>query len=107
MSDRISFIACLMAFVGLYFCCQSGAKQSADENGRIKALVDQGNFSEAEKLLHAQVSDPAAPVTSEPAIQLEVLRRTRYDYALANKDVLAEIKKSIPDATQADVDRWR
>src|SRR6185436_2681543 len=47
------------------------------------------------------------PVTTEPAIQLEVLRRTRYDYALTGKDVVEELKKVVPDATQADVDRWR
>jgi hypothetical protein len=57
--------------------------------------------------LKSQISDASQPVTTEPAIQLEVLRRTRYDYALTDKDVLAEIKKNVPDATQADVDRWR
>ncbi len=98
---------CGMAFASLYFCCQSDAKQSANDNAQLKALIDEGKFSEAEKLLQAQIADPSAPVTSEAAIQLEVLRRTRYDYALSDRDLLAEIKKSIPDAKQADIDRWR
>jgi hypothetical protein len=85
----------------------SDAKQSTEQDAKIKALVEQGDFTAAEKLLKSQISDTSQPVTTEPAIQLEVLRRTRYDYALTDKDVLAEIKKEIPDATQADVDRWR
>jgi hypothetical protein len=88
--------------------CQLAAKDPAsDQDAKIKALIAQGNFAEAERLLRAEISDPKAPITSEPAIQLEVLRRTRHDFPLTNEQVLAEIKKSVPDATQADVDRWR
>ena len=87
---------------------QAGAKQpAADQNSKVKELIANGNYAEAEKLLHAQISDPSAPVTSEPAIQLEILRRTRQDFALSNDQVLADIKKSIPDVTQRDIDRWR
>jgi transglutaminase-like putative cysteine protease len=46
-------------------------------------------------------------VTSEAAIQLEILRRTRQDFRLTDELVLAELKKSIPDVTQKDLDRWR
>src|SRR5262249_55323198 len=55
----------------------------------------------------AQVDDKQAPITSEPAIQLEVLRRTRRDFPNTNDEVLAEIKKSAPDVTQKDIDQWR
>jgi Transglutaminase-like superfamily len=93
--------------VCLLICCVGGAKQATEEDVKIQKLIDGGDFAAAEKLLQQEVADPKAPITSEPAIQLEVLRRTRYDYALTDKDVLTEIKQSIPDATQADVDAWR
>ena len=85
----------------------SDAKQSAGQEAEVKALVDKGDFTAAEKILKSQIADASQPVTTEPAIQLEVLRRTRADYALTDKDLLKEIKKSIPDAKQSDVDRWR
>ena len=47
------------------------------------------------------------PTTSEAAIQLEVLRRTRQDFRYTDKQLLNQLKLSIPDVTQKDVDRWR
>jgi hypothetical protein len=86
---------------------QLGAKDGDSQGTHIQQLVAKGSFSDAEKLLKAQIADPSAPITDEPAIQLEVLRRIRRDFALTNEQVLAEIKKSVPDATQKDVDHWR
>src|SRR2546429_2931795 len=107
MHNRIAITTRNVLLLGLFLCSMSGAKQSTDHEAKIKTLIDRGYFAEAEKLLKSQISDASQPVTTEPAIQLEILRRTRYDYALSDKDVLKEIKKNIPDATQADVDRWR
>src|SRR5262245_1781355 len=107
MTLRIVFFACGMALSGLYFCGPIEAKQTGDEKAQIGKLIDKGDFKAAEKLLRAEISDPSAPITSGPAIQLEVLRRTRYDYALTDKDVLAEVRKNIPEATEADVEQWR
>src|SRR4051812_10746983 len=107
MHNRFSVAIINILLLGSILCAMSDAKQSTEQVAKIKALVDKGDFTAAEKLLKSQISDASQPVTTEPAIQLEVLRRTRYDYALTDKDVLAEIKKEIPDATQADVDRWR
>src|SRR5262245_61426312 len=107
MHDRLWVRLVPMFAVCLLVCCASGAKQVAEQDVKIKKLIDVGDFAEAEKLLRQEIADPKAPITSDPAIQLEVLRRTRYDYALTDKDVLMEVKQSIPDATQADVDAWR
>ena len=107
MHNRILIGTFSVLLFGLVVCKMTGARQSTAQDSHIKTLVDQGNFAQAEELLKSQISDSSLPVTTEPAIQLEVLRRTRYDYALTKADVLAEIKKSIPDATQADVERWR
>ncbi len=74
---------------------------------RVTSLIESGSFAEAERLLAAQIPDPEAPVTSEAAIQLEVLRRTRHDFSLTAADVLAQIQAEIPDATATDVLAWR
>ncbi len=107
MYIRSRLMTCLILLLGLVPCQPSSAKQATHQDARIQSLIDRGDFAEAEKLLREQIVDQSQPVTTAPAIQLEVLRRTRYDFALTDKDVLAEIKQSIPDVTQADVDRWR
>lgn len=94
--------------LGVFVMSQAGAKDTATENGsKINQLIANGNFADAEKLLKAQITDPNAPITDGPAVQLEVLRRTRHDFPHSNADVLTEIKKTVPDATQKDVDGWR
>lgn len=80
---------------------------SAEVDPKISVLIDEGKFADAEKLLRQQIVDPSAPITSEAAIQLEVLRRTRQDFPLSDKDVVSQLKESIPDVTQQDLDRWR
>lgn len=66
-----------------------------------------GRLAEAERLLRPLVPDPNAPVTSEPAELLEVIRRTRREFSLSPADMLAKLKRSIPDATLGDLERWR
>jgi transglutaminase-like putative cysteine protease len=107
MINRVRLALAVVSASALCVFLFSGAKQAEDAEAKLKTLIDRGDFSEAEKILRTQVSDASAPITTEPAIQLEVLRRTRYDFALTDKDVLAELKQNIPDATQADVDHWR
>jgi transglutaminase-like putative cysteine protease len=79
----------------------------AEADPTIRRLMDDGRFAEAEKILQRQIDDPTAPITSEAAIQLEILRRTRQDFPLTDKGILSELQKSIPDVTQADIDHWR
>src|SRR3954462_3335307 len=107
MMNRAGLPLILVSASALCVFLFSGANHAQDADAKLKELTDRGHFSEAEKILRAQIPDASAPVTTEAAIELEVLRRTRYDFALTDKDVLAELKQSIPDATQADVDRWR
>ena len=78
----------------------------AEIDPKINQLIADGSYTDAEKLLQSQISDPSAPVTSEAAVQLEILRRTRQDFSLTADDALKEIKEYIPDATLADVERW-
>ena len=87
-------------------CARYPSSVIADEP-RLAELIEQGAFAEAEAMLRAEIPDLDAPVTSDAAIQLEILRRTRYDFALTGDEVLEQIQKSIADVTAADVDRWR
>lgn len=102
---------CFVAFtlaLGALIATELRAKESpAAKAMKVDALIAAGKFAEAEELLTAQVKDPKAPVTEGPAIQLEVLRRTRHDFPFSSAEVLAEIQKTVPDATAADVDKWR
>jgi transglutaminase-like putative cysteine protease len=70
---------------------------------RARELVQSGKFKEAEALLGANAS-PAA--TGDRADMLDLIHRIRYEYSLTHDELLNRLKKSIPDATAADVDRW-
>src|SRR4051794_40434461 len=107
MSIRALRFAFSISILGVFVMCQLGAKNSMEDD-KIADLIADGKYTEAEKLLQSRIADPNVPITTEPAaIQLEVLRRTRQDFALTNDQVLAEIKKTVPDATRQDVDLWR
>jgi hypothetical protein len=69
-------------------------------------LVKSGKSQKAETLLRAadNRADPEALRAREEA--LEIIRRTRYEYSLTAPELLAKIKKDIPDATARDVERW-
>lgn len=79
----------------------------ADDNENVQVFVDQGAFSEAENLLKKSVTNLNAPVTEGAAIQLEILRRIRYDFSLDEDAVLTELRENIPDVTLEDLHRWR
>jgi len=65
-------------------------------------LVDEGKFSDAEKLLHdGGATHPAA------AEMLDVIGRVRVAYSLGADALLARLRESIPDVTAADLERWR
>jgi len=69
-------------------------------------LVRTGKFHKAEALLRAadkQVDPEALRARTEA---LEIIRRTRYEYSLTAPELLAKIKREIPDATARDVERW-
>lgn len=80
---------------------------SAEINPDINRLIELGEYREAERQLRQQISNPQEPITSDAAIQLEVLRRTRLDFPLSGDEVLAGLRQEIPDATESDITRWR
>lgn len=72
-----------------------------------RKAMDEGRFAEAEKMLRATVEDAQKPVTDPLHTQLEILRRTRYDYSQTEAQLLDKLRESIPDVTTADLERWR
>lgn len=89
------------------FCPLTGAQTAPDVLGQAQAAVAEGRFRDAEELLRAHIPDPDAPVADPYAVALEIIRRTRLDYPLTADQMLARLRESIPDATPADVERWR
>ncbi|HEX8523882.1 MAG TPA: transglutaminase domain-containing protein [Tepidisphaeraceae bacterium] len=68
-------------------------------------LLAEGKLKEAEDLLN-QASDGEADATKGRDEAKEIIRRTRIEYSQDPDQLLAKIKKSIPDITGADLDRW-
>src|SRR5688572_2592556 len=69
---------------------------------QARELAASGRFAEAESRLRSAAADNA-----EHAEMLELLRRIRQDYGLSEAGMIAKLRKSIPDVTAADLERWR
>ncbi|MGB7158180.1 MAG: transglutaminase domain-containing protein [Tepidisphaeraceae bacterium] len=71
------------------------------------ALLNDGKFAEAQTLLASDDGHADASVAQAREEMKEIIRRTRRDYSVSAGDVLKKIQKSIPDASFADIERWR
>src|SRR5688572_1212337 len=71
------------------------------------ALLEQGKFTEALTLLATDDVHADKEVTTAREEMKEIIRRTRRDYSLSGQKLVEKLKKSIPDVTEADVERWR
>jgi len=70
------------------------------------ALVKSGKFLKAEALLNAPDAQADFDARRARTEALDIIQRTRYEYSLAPAELLAKVKKEIPDATARDVERW-
>ncbi|MBK9118326.1 MAG: serine hydrolase [Phycisphaerales bacterium] len=86
---------------------QPGTPEEPTVLEQAQTLIDAGRFRDAENLLRPLLRNPEEPVVDDIAVALEVLRRIRLDYALAPEALLERIRRSVPDATAADIERWR
>ena len=69
-------------------------------------LVRAGKFKQAETLLAAG-DNQADPDSLRARGELaDIIRRTRFEYSLDASGLLAKIRKVIPEATPAEVERW-
>lgn len=98
----------MLAAVLCVACLADVTRASADAVlGKARAAVQAGRFADAEALIAPHIANPDEPVTDSFAILREQMRRIRRDYRLTPEAMLALLKRSIPDATMADVERWR
>src|SRR5437016_11164761 len=67
---------------------------------RAVALMNKGKFNDAESLLASNGR------TFDREETKEIIRRMRQEYSLDAAQVLAKLKKDIPDVIAADLDRW-
>jgi CubicO group peptidase (beta-lactamase class C family) len=72
-----------------------------------KQLVAQGSLSEAEAILRQHGATLEEPVCHPYSELLETIRRIRFDFPLDVAAMVSRLKVSIPDVTEADVERWR
>ena len=69
-------------------------------------LLDSGKFKQAELLLAPSATHPSPQALQDRAETLEIIRRIRIEYSLDAATLLAKVRKSIPDATAKEVNRW-
>ncbi len=72
---------------------------------RAQSLIEAGRFKEATALLEPHV-DREAPISTEPARLIEIMRRIRLDHPHNAAQVLARLETRLHDVTAADVERW-
>lgn len=101
------FACCAFAIASWLVVVLTSLQASAADLSSVQPLIDAGEFLQAEKMLRESIADLDAPVMSDAAVQLEILRRTRHDFSLDEQTVLQQVRRSIPDATVADLHRWR
>ncbi len=70
------------------------------------ALVKSGKFKQAESLLNTADARADAEALRARQEALEIIRRTRIEYSLDPAGLLAKIRRSVPDATARDAERW-
>ncbi len=73
---------------------------------QARRLMDQGRFRDAEKALQAKVDKGHSSEVEARAELLEIIRRTRLEYALSPDALLRKIQTDIPDASARDLDQW-
>ena len=73
---------------------------------KARALMTSGKFKQAETLLGEQDAKASAEARRARSELADILHRTRFEYSLEAAELLTKIKKSIPDATADDVERW-
>ena len=108
--ERLSGRWLLWAILSLVGLAAASAPASLDTPRVLadaEAAVAAGRFREAERLLRSRLADPQAPVVDEVAVALETIRRIRLDFDQTPEQMLAKLRRSIPDVTADDVERWR
>jgi transglutaminase-like putative cysteine protease len=98
----VYFAAALVALA----ISQPGLAETPAQLKAAKELIAKGEYREAEKLLKPAV-DPAQPVVSKAAVTLEILDRTRADFPHDEAEITKQLRESIPDVKETEIESWR
>ncbi len=91
----------------LWIATSAGAWVAGAQADDIQSAIEAGDFRHAEERLRAKLSGPDGKPDREAEVALEILRRIRLDFSLSANELLAKLRKSIPDVTPDDIDKWR
>ncbi len=69
-------------------------------------LVRSGNFASAEELLSQKNLDADVDARRARLELVDILHRIRFEYSLDSAGLLAKVKRSVPDASAEEVERW-
>lgn len=81
----------------------SAAPDVLSDAARLEA---EGRFREAEAALRGALSTAAEAERPGIAFEIDRLRRIRLDYDLTPEGLWRQLKRSLPDVTQAEFERW-
>lgn len=96
----LSSLASEPTAASLAFTCNEPVVMKARE------LMKVGKFKKAEALLATEDQNARDKHLRARSELLDIIRRTRREYSLDADGLLAKVKKSVPDATAKEVQRW-
>lgn len=73
----------------------------------IQSLIDAGEFTQAREQLATAAEGAGPPAREALLFEAERLRRVALDFEFTAEQMLERVQRDIPDATLADIDRWR
>ena len=111
MTRLVTRFAIAAALIASFACSHRAWADGAAEKPFVapeEALsrMERGDYAGAEEVLRKQLDDPDAPVTTDPAIQLQIIERTRADFRVSEAEMLKQLRESIPDVTPEEIEKW-
>lgn len=97
---------CLAFLLGAMLALSLYAAEIPDPVTQLEA---NGDFARAQQMLQklAQKADVSSPTHNALLFEIERLDRVRKDFTLTEEQLLNQLRRSIPDVSEADLARWR
>ncbi len=103
--NRLTRTGIALLLAALFFPV-SGTAAEPDILSKAAQLEESGKFREAEALLSGALATAATDERATLAFEIDRLRRIRLDYGLSQEGLGRQLKRSIPDVTEAEIARW-
>lgn len=101
-------LANLLVLVAMLSMILPGSAMAADTVREVTALVDAGRFDEAQARIGERLADPQspAPIRRALAFERERMRRIRLDFPHDAAEVMARLRREIPDLRPGEFAAW-